>query len=449
MSKREGSRQSNVELETQAIDAGSRYDPPVLAGDPVVGIVAQDDRLDEILRTTVRALDHGFEVLITASDPDESEVVRLAERLGARVVTQAEGTSDPELLKSEIVAAAGEQSVAGITFPTSDFEWIDYDITRDRMADAGFVVEPETIDTRPTVRVLVAIPAYNVEATIAEIVRSAKQHADEVLVIDDGSTDDTANTAREAGARVVSHRRNRGYGAALKTAFSEASLLGAETLVTLDGDSQHDPAEIPRMIERLETGEVDLVVGNRFDPESGTTLPFYRRVGLGVVNVLTNLSMANFSSERWIRDTQNGFRAYSRPVTESLAKDDGIDDHMDASIDILYHAKRHGYIVDEVEATVDYNVDGTSNHNPLYHGLVLVHNILSTVERDHPILLLGLPGFVLSIAALFGVYLTITNYITTGSFPLGMGLVSAVVLLIGIFSCFTAIILHSIQAHLR
>ena len=120
---------------------------------------------------------------------------------------------------------------------------------------------------------------------------------------------------------------------------------------------------------------------------------------------------------------------------------------MDASTDLLYHLDRHGFTTEEVGTTVKYDVDDVNSHHPFNHGLVLVSNILRTVEREHPVLLLGVPGF---IAALFGVgltYFTFSNYIATGSFPLGVALTASVFLLVGVFSCFTAIILHSIQSH--
>jgi len=111
--------------------------------------------------------------------------------------------------------------------------------------------------------VLAAIPAYNEEAAIADVVTETKQYADLVLVIDDGSSDDTVLLAKEAGATVIEHEENGGYGAALRTAFREANRRRADHLVILDGDGQHDPSDIPgqstcRVTAPISSSEVGL-----------------------------------------------------------------------------------------------------------------------------------------------------------------------------------------------
>ena len=148
-------------------------------------------------------------------------------------------------------------------------------------------------------------------------------------------------------------------------------------------------------------------------------MPFYRRFGLAVVNGLTNLSMGVVRKRSRVRDTQSGFRAYNERAIESLATDSSIGDHMNASTDILYHAHQHDYELEEVGTTINYDVDDASSHHPLSHGLVLVSNILKTVERDRPITSLGIPGFVSAFAGLGFGYWTFSNYISIWNIPDG------------------------------
>lgn len=223
---------------------------------------------------------------------------------------------------------------------------------------------------------LVAIPAYNEEEAIREVVETASEYASEVLVVDDGSTDRTAARAREAGAIVVGHPENRGYGAALKTAFEAADTLGADSLVLIDGDGQHDATDIPKLVDTLRETDADIVIGSRFASDSETEMPRYRRFGVETVNVLTNLSLGIVRPRCWVRDTQSGFRAYDDTAIASLAADDGLSDCISASTDILYHAHQQGYEIAEVGTTIDYDVADANNHNPLLHGFALVSNIL-------------------------------------------------------------------------
>ena len=112
--------------------------------------------------------------------------------------------------------------------------------------------------------VVACIPAYNEEKTIGNVVLHAQKFVDKVVVVDDGSEDSTGEIARKLGAEVVSHETNLGYGASISSLFKEALKLGADIAVVLDGDNQHDPGEIPRVIEPLIKEEADMVLGSRF-----------------------------------------------------------------------------------------------------------------------------------------------------------------------------------------
>ena len=230
--------------------------------------------------------------------------------------------------------------------------------------------------------IMVAIPAFDEAATIADVVASAAIHADTVLVVDDGSSDETGRVASEAGADVVRHPTNRGYGGALKTIFREAARRDPVHLVVIDADGQHDPDDVVSLVAaRLET-QADLVIGSRY-ANVESSIPAYRRLGLWLVNGATNLSLGTRGDAR-ITDTQSGLRAYGPRAYHSLATDATIGEGMSASTDILYHVVRRGYRVVEVGVTVRYDLPDTSTENPLVHGAELMANIARLTASERP-----------------------------------------------------------------
>lgn len=368
---------------------------------PAVGIVASGDDHGAVVRTVTEARSRGHRVYLTYDDSGET-TADIAGAAGAVVVDPPLAEMGCIELRETLVERAEAEGHPGIIVQPVGAPPIDYDRTSAAIEKTEFVTTAvpatwrERADETGTPHVVVAIPAYNAVGTIANVVRTASAYADSVIVVDDGSKDGTGDAAREAGAIVVEHRRNRGYGGALKTAFKEAERVGAAHLVVLDADGQHDPTDVPRMVEaQTETG-AEIVVGSRYMPESRTKLPFVRRVGLGVINVLTNLSLGRFRPSDFLRDTQSGFRAYDRDAIETLANDPDIGDRMGASTDIIYHAHRERYQIHEVGTTIRYDVEHSSTLNPLAHGYDLVRNIAYTLTVVHPFKTLGAVGSVLT-----------------------------------------------------
>jgi hypothetical protein len=293
--------------------------------------------------------------------------------------------------------------------------------------------------------VVVGIPAYNAESTIGSVVEKASSFADHVLVVDDGSSDETAARAREAGAAVITHKRNRGYGGALKTVFREVHNHGLDLLVTLDADEQHDPATIPKLVEAQHHSGADVIIGSRFAAGSTTELPFVRSLGLSTVNLLTNWSMGRFPPRDWIRDTQSGLRAYTRDVVESLATTDDVGDGMWASTDILYHSSREGFLFVEVGTTIHYDVEHGSTEGAFSHGLSLVKNISRFAQRNHPIVLLGMPGTICVVLGLWSIALPGSPLVSLLSIVLAIS--ATVVALFGLSFVFLGVLLHAFNIH--
>ncbi|WP_247000825.1 glycosyltransferase family 2 protein [Halosolutus gelatinilyticus] len=365
---------------------------------PAVGIVAAGEEPESVYRTILRAAEQGFAVYLIAVDPD-SEPGRLAARLGAAVVEPRTVAASRLEFEAALFAAAYIDGRSGIIFQREGCPRIDYERTLGAFVPGRFETDaiPEArpvVDRRP--RVLAAIPAYNAAETIGSVVREATTHADQVLVVDDGSDDATAERAEGAGALVVRHDRNRGYGGALQTIFAEGRTLAADHLVTLDADGQHDPASIATLVEAQESSGAEIVIGSRFADDSKTRMPRVRSLGLGVINLLTNASLGRFRPRTWVRDTQSGFRSYTWEAVDSLATTADLGSGMGASTDIIYHAHRAGFDFEEIGITIDYDVEHGSSQGALSHGTGLVWNILGHLEWTHPLLVLGLPGTLLA-----------------------------------------------------
>lgn len=207
-----------------------------------------------------------------------------------------------------------------------------------------------------TVRALVVIPALNAERSIGAVVRDCKAINDDVLVVDDGSSDRTAEVAREAGAEVISYPVNRGKGAALKAAFAYALERGFDVVVTLDADGQHLAREIPNFLAaHAETG-ADLIIGGRahlFEQ----MLPRRR-----FANRFSARCIA-FASRTNVTDSQSGFRLYSAKLLRSAhLRSDGFD----MESEVIVHAGWHRFKVITIPIDLGF-VDGqsTSHYKPL------------------------------------------------------------------------------------
>jgi len=291
---------------------------------------------------------------------------------------------------------------------------------------------------KPRPLVVAAIPAFNVERTIARLVLEAQKFVDVVLVCDDGSTDCTAEIAERMGADVIRHEKNFGYGAAIKTLFTMARELNADVLVTLDGDGQHDPREIPRLIEPVLENKADIVLGSRFLGEKENGVPRYRGWGIKLISKLTGAA-----SNHKFNDAQCGFRVYGHKALSGLSL---VENGMGASVEVLMKSQKNGLTVVEVPAEVKYKeLERSSTQNALGHGAGVLMSILRLVVEEKPLMLLGLPGIIFLFAGTaFGIWM-LKIFAEEQQIMTNIALASMAFILIGMFTVFTAITLYAIS----
>jgi glycosyltransferase involved in cell wall biosynthesis len=224
-----------------------------------------------------------------------------------------------------------------------------------------------------TPRFAVTIPAYQAGPSVGEVVRGSLALADEVLVIDDGSTDDTAEAARRAGARVISQPENRGKGAALALAFRDLFPRGFEVVVTVDADGQHLPSEIPKLFA-VEPG-ADMVLGIRdhLFAQMSRVRRASNRLSSRIISAVAGIDLP---------DIQTGFRAYSRRLIETVGFP---ETRFEAESAVVVRAGRNGFKVVTVPVKLGF-ADGrtTSHYRPLVDSLRIARAVLRARFEGNP-----------------------------------------------------------------
>ena len=200
--------------------------------------------------------------------------------------------------------------------------------------------------------IVALLPAHNEERRIGDVISKVQNYVQKVIVCDDGSTDATYERAIDAGAEVIKHKRNMGYGAALQSLFEKAHNVPASAYVTVDADGQHESACIRALAEPMLKNEADIVIGSRFLSDNGSFVPAHRRIA---IRVITSLCDAATGGE--FTDLQSGFRAYSnRAMTISRPSRPG----MGASTEIILRATRSGLRIREVPVQIYYHEERSS-----------------------------------------------------------------------------------------
>jgi len=270
----------------------------------------------------------------------------------------------------------------------------------------------------------VLIPAFNASRTIAEVVLKSKKHCDEVVVFDDGSTDMTAEIATACGATVIKSETNRGKGFALRELFKHAKLKNFNIAVTIDADMQHNPEDIPKLLETINNNKADVVIGVR----TGKS-PLHRQIANKFFDKLANR-----------KDSLSGFRAYSRYAINKIKITEygyGVDSQILSQLDGMQIA----------EAQIDVSHNRYAHSKNIIRQFVEVFNFFFFKK---PLLNLGLAGLtVIALSVIFGLTDVIYTWNLYHELALGTLLLTILAINIGALIFFVGVILHQIAKTLE
>ncbi len=268
-------------------------------------------------------------------------------------------------------------------------------------------IKTEPLVTPENLKVVVTIPAYNEEETIADVIEGCKKYANEILVIDDGSTDRTREIAQSAGVKVIVHKTNRGLSETIQDGFRAALNIGADIIVNIDADGQYLPEEIPKLIDPIVRDEADFVLGSRFAghiEEMSWIKKFGNRLFTRVVRALTNTE---------ISDGQTGFRSFNRAAAIASIDLAGRYTYTQEQIIRLIE---EGFRVAEVPIYFARRISGSSRliASPLGYAAKAFAVTLRTYRDYHPVLFFGIIGGIFILVGLLLGSVVVFEWITTG-----------------------------------
>jgi glycosyltransferase involved in cell wall biosynthesis len=299
-------------------------------------------------------------------------------------------------------------------------------------------VTPNDIDDRLNlIKGLYAVlPAYNEELVIGSVILLTRQYVEHVIVVDDGSSDRTAEIAELAGADVVRLDHNTGKAYALLLGLRRAREKGCAVAVMLDADGQHDPNEIQRVAKLVSIGKADLVIGSRFLKKNGG-IPAYRQLGQKTLDLFTNLG-----AKTKITDSQSGFRALSCQALDNL---DFKSDGYNVESDMINHFSTMGLPIMEVPISVNYDVPNKHKMHPVTHGVSVFTRLINLILYHRPLLIFGLPGIFFITLGLFTGSYAFSYYYETSKFPFGMTMISGLSLMMGMLLVISSLLLHTLM----
>jgi glycosyltransferase involved in cell wall biosynthesis len=280
-------------------------------------------------------------------------------------------------------------------------------------------------------KTLAAIPCYNEELTIGSVVLKSRKFVDDVLVVDDGSTDATVEIARGAGADIISHGINKGKGAAIKTALRYTAATGFDTMVLLDGDAQHNPNEIPLLLKPLWDDTADMVIGFR----DLSQMPFYRRIGRAVLDYTTG-------GRGEANDSQSGFRALNRAAIMALRSNNLKSEGFSIESEMILAARNAALKIKEVPVNVKYGHGKTSTKNPVSHGVGVLGSLIQLIAEKRPLAYIGVPGLALIMIGFYFGLTLLRQYNQSGYFSLPFTMLAGFFIIVGILGVFIGLVLN-------
>lgn len=288
-------------------------------------------------------------------------------------------------------------------------------------------------------KITIGIPAFNEEKHLPQILTKLKEITNSIIVCDDGSTDNTSIIAKKFGAEVIKHKKNLGYGSAIKSIFQVASEINSDILVTFDADGQHRIEDINKVIQPIKDEEADIVIGSRF-LNNNNDVPGYRKIGIKLITQVTNASI-----KKHFTDSQSGFRAYKKQVLDNIVL---TEQGMGISTEILIKATEKKFRITEIPIKILYE-GNTSTHNPVSHGTSVLISTIKFTSIQHPLKFYGIPSLILIGVGVIFTYFSVEYYGEVGRLNTNLTLISAGTLLLGSILFISAILLYSLITVVR
>lgn len=289
---------------------------------------------------------------------------------------------------------------------------------------------PVNLDSIQYNKLSAIIPAYNEALSIGSLVLKTKKYVDHVIVIDDGSNDKTADIARLAGATVIQLEKNQGKAQALMYGFELLKQEGYTTAVMFDGDGQHNPDDIPAIVEPVLRGEADLVIGSRYLGKE-SAIPAYRMIGQKTLGAFTN-----FGAKTKTTDSTSGFRALSTKAINNL---DFSSEGYSIEFDMINHFASRNLQITEVPIEVAYGDPNFHKKNAFTQGLGPLYDLIGTVGYKRPMLVFVFTGALIALFGLLAGYFAFPM-----EFPFILTMVSAVAVLLGFLLISSGLLLNSL-----
>ncbi len=286
---------------------------------------------------------------------------------------------------------------------------------------------------------VVLIPAFNEERFIGSVILQALQYARLVIVVDDGSSDDTARIARDAGAELIQHEENLGKAGALRSGFfyirlMEKELANIKAVVVMDADGQHHCSDIPLVTSPIFSDKADMVIGSRFLGVK-SRIPRWRIFGQHALTAMTNIS-----SGARVTDSQSGFRAFSINAINEL---DFEAQGFSVESEMQFQAHEKGLRLVEVPIRATYSEP--SKRNPILQGVDVLNGIIKFTGQYRPLLFFSFPGMtLLLIGAGWGV-VVVQRFGVTGNLAVGYAMICVLLSILGMILISTGFMLHSVR----
>ena len=266
--------------------------------------------------------------------------------------------------------------------------------------------------------VIALIPAYNESSYIKTVITETRKYVSSIIVVDDGSLDKTSEIAASVNAIVVRNKRNMGKGFAIKRGLTECLKYNPDIVVTIDADGQHNPSEIPKLLDPIISGEADAVVGSRYHQESITDAPKLRRIGLYILNSINRVLVRTS-----VKDAQSGYKAYTKNALSTILKCDSIG--YGVEVEQLAALESSGFRIIEVPVSIKYKgLVNTSKKGSVSEAFNIGSTIFRIAVEKKPLLFFGLSGFILVVISVIPALEMLNIFNETRYFSLPLAVVS-------------------------